>query len=426
LRALHVFLTYPGESNEGAAIYAHGLTRALAARGVEVDVLTTRARRLRMKRLFHIDWPAELPAREVVDGVAISRFRALRAPDRVGALANRIALRAWRKTEAQLGEAHARRSPVELITAAQRWGRGADLVARLGRGPVAPGLLGAVARRAPRRDVVLAGHAPFGLMGWVEAAARRAEAPVVLLPFIHEDDPFHHLPSLQRTYARAGAVLTLSPHTAELLRRHLPASNPVAVGAGVEVDVFDSPEVSGERFRAAHKLGGRRLLLFVGRKEGGKRYDLALRALDGLGENGALVIVGRDVDGGPLPRGVLHLEHLEPRDLADAYDACELLLHPSEHESFGMVCLEAWLRRKPVIGNARCGASAALIEHGKDGLLCASEADWPAATRELLGDVRRARRMGEAGREKTLAQFTWDRVAERTLAVYRELCPRAG
>jgi hypothetical protein len=34
--------------------------------------------------------------------------------------------------------------------------------------------------------------------------------------------------------------------------------------------------------------------------------------------------------------------------------------------------------------------------------------------------------MGEAGREKTLAGFTWDRVAERTLAVYRELCPRVG
>jgi starch synthase len=42
------------------------------------------------------------------------------------------------------------------------------------------------------------------------------------------------------------------------------------------------------------------------------------------------------------------------------------------------------------------------------------------ALREALADPERARRMGEAGRRRVEAQFAWDRIADRTLAVYRD------
>jgi glycosyltransferase involved in cell wall biosynthesis len=370
-----------------------------------------------MRRLFDIVWPATLPSADCVDGVPVSRFRALRLPDAAGALVNRLVMRAWRRVEAELDGSTP--TPEDLVDVAPHWGRSADRLAQLGRGPAAPTLLASVARRASHSDIVLVGHAPFGLMAWVEMTARRSGKPVVLLPFIHECDPFHHLPSLHRAYERAGAVLTLSPHTAGLLRRVLPASNPIAIGAGVDLSVFDAPRVSGERFRARHGLQGRRLLLFVGRKERGKRYDLALDAAGA--DDATLVMIGRDVDRARLPRGVLHLEYLEPRDLADAYDACDVLLHPSEQESFGMVCLEAWLRRKPVIANARCGASASLISDGRDGMLCEREDDWRRTVRRLATDPELARRMGEEGRAKVLSTYTWEHAGRRALALYENL-----
>jgi glycosyltransferase involved in cell wall biosynthesis len=419
-----VFPTYPGEPDEGSSIYARALSRELARRGVEVEVLSTRARRLRMRRAFHIDWPNELEGRTTVDGVALSRYRALSLPGPAGALTDRLAQRGWRRAAPVADPDEL--DPEALFATAGRWSRRADLAARMGRGPLAPGLLAAVTRLAGRCDVVLAGHAPFGLMGWVRCAARLRGGRIVLLPFLHEADPFHHLPSLHRAYRRAAAVLTLSDHTAELLHRHVPGSNPVAVGAGADLATFDAPGISGERFRSAHGLGGRPILLFVGRKEPGKRYDLALRAVAGAGEDAALVMVGRDVDRKPLPRGVLHLERLEPAELADAYGACDLLLHPSEQESFGMVCLEAWLRRKPVIVNRACGASAALISHDVDGLLCGEPEAWRAAVARLTSDPAEAARMGEAGREKVLAGYTWERVGHRVHELYRELARSPG
>jgi glycosyltransferase involved in cell wall biosynthesis len=419
VRALHVFPTYPGEPDEGSSIYARALNRELARRGVELELLTTRARHLRMRRMFHIDWPDELERRDVVDGVPLDRFRSVSLPASAGALADRLARRRWRRIAPATDPDEL--DPQTLFATGPRWSRGADLAARLGRGPLVPGLLAALGRRAGRCDLVLAGHAPFGLMGWVQSVARLRGRRVVLLPFIHEADPFHHLPSLHRAYREAAAVLTLSVHTAELLHEHVPGSRPIAVGAGADLATFDAPGISGERFRSAHGLGDRRILLFVGRKDAGKRYDLALRAAAGAGDGATLVLVGKDVDGKPLPRGVLHLERLDPSELADAYDACDLFLHPSEQESFGMVCLEAWLRRKPVLANRACGASAALISDGEDGLLCGEPSEWSGAVARLFSEPDEARRMGEAGRDKVLARFTWERVGRRVHELYREL-----
>jgi glycosyltransferase involved in cell wall biosynthesis len=426
LRALHVFTTYPGEADEGSAVFGRGLTRELRRQGAEVEVLASRARRLDSRRAFHIVWPNELPERGQVDGIPVRRFRSIGIPSPAAALIDRAVLRHWHRRQAREERGGGERLDVEgLFAGAGGWPAHLDLAARAGRGPLSPGLLRAVRARAREVDVVLAGHAPFGLPGWVERAAR-GRAPVVLLPFLHEADPFHHLPSLHATYRQAAAVLTLSPHTAELLGRHLPGARAVAIGAAADLDTFDAGAVSGDRFRRRHGLEEERIVLFVGRKDAGKRYDLALRAAADLPQGCRLVMVGRDVDRRPLPPGVVHVERLPAAELADAYDASELLLHPSDQESFGIVCLEAWLRRKPVLANARCGASAALIEDGRDGVLLDPAADWGAAVRDLLADPERARRLGEAGRERVLREFTWERVGARALGVYEEVAGAAA
>jgi starch synthase len=48
------------------------------------------------------------------------------------------------------------------------------------------------------------------------------------------------------------------------------------------------------------------------------------------------------------------------------------------------------------------------------------------ALRETLADPERARRMGEAGRGRVEAHFSWDRIADRTIAVYRDAIEHHG
>ena len=61
MKLLEVLPTYPGEEFDGSAVYERKLNAALRARGVEIEVLTTRAQKLVHEEQFLIRWPDELP-----------------------------------------------------------------------------------------------------------------------------------------------------------------------------------------------------------------------------------------------------------------------------------------------------------------------------------------------------------------------------
>jgi hypothetical protein len=112
-------------------------------------------------------------------------------------------------------------------------------------------------------------------------------------------------------------------------------------------------------------------------------------------------------------KNTIYLGTVDRDTLLDAYDACDIFLMPSEYESFGLVFCEAWMRKKPVIGNKKCGPVAELIEHGKDGFLCNSPTEAAEQIKTLIDNPKRAEKMGENGYQKTITKYTWSAVAER-------------
>lgn len=425
MRILEVVPTYPGEPHDGSAVYQRRLNRALTARGVEIEVVTTRARRLRHEAEFAIEWPDDLPSRDSHEGMPIRRFHAV-GTRRVGQLASSAIVRRWTREDMHDGAVHP--GSVGFVDAAARAARARprrlDLLADIGRGPIVPRLIAHVVSRASSYDLILVGHSPMSLARQVLLATARSGPPVVLLPFIHENDRFHYFNSLFHSYERAAAVLTLSEHTSEFLREHVPLAHPVALGAGF-TEVNTEGGVSAADFRAKYGLGDGPVLLFVGRKEPSKQYDLAVEAVEQLPGDALLVMVGRDVDQKAIAsRRVRQLGTLSDADLAAAYEACDVFVMPSAYESFGMVFLDAWLRGKPVIGNRSCGASAALIAHGVDGFLCSDADEIAAVAKRLIEDSELSAAIGAAGRGKVLAEYTWDRVADRALAAFRAVLPK--
>lgn len=421
MRILQVVPTYPGDVYDGSAVFQRALNRAMQAQGATVEVLTTRSQRLVFRGTFAIGWPNELPSRAEHDGVLVRRFRALDTT-RLGPAIDGTLLRQWSREDTASGIIDSRSAAFAHVMTrrARQRRRRIDVLGDVGRGPLVPALVARVARVADRYDVILAGYSPFSLPRQVLFAAQRSGTPVVLLPFIHEDDRYHHFRSLYETYERAEAVLTLSSHTADHLGEYVPAADATAIGAGIDPELPAATDEVRTAFRVRHGLDGVRVLLFVGRKESSKRYDLAVTALEHLPGDVVLLLVGKDVDETPIVTDRVRVAGIvSDAELAAAYELADVLIFPSEHESFGMVVLEAWLRGKPVIANARCGASATLIDDGVDGILCHNARSFAAGARRLLDDPDLAARMGDAGRRKALAEYTWADVATRALDAMR-------
>lgn len=103
-------------------------------------------------------------------------------------------------------------------------------------------------------------------------------------------------------------------------------------------------------------------------------------------------------------------------------DALDVFASPSGYESFGLTFCEAWANAVPVVG-CRQGAIPAVVDDGENGILVGykNPAELAGALSELVASTALRRRLGEAGRAKTQACFTWDRAAASLDELYREL-----
>jgi UDP-glucose:(heptosyl)LPS alpha-1,3-glucosyltransferase len=109
-------------------------------------------------------------------------------------------------------------------------------------------------------------------------------------------------------------------------------------------------------------------------------------------------------------------------DIAGAYAAADALIHPTIYDSFGLGVAEAMAAGLPVILSPQAGI-AELVRDGENGLVARNAAETHGALARLAADQALAARLGAAAR-RTAEQYTWDRTANATEAVYEEIRSR--
>lgn len=221
----------------------------------------------------------------------------------------------------------------------------------------------------------------------------------------------------------------------------LPEEKVVVVPNGVDLDEIDDlvdPDVQVELFaRFPHLVGGSATLkgISVGRLEQNKGFEHLVRALgkvrDELGNGWGWVLVGEGSLKPQLENLVrevglsdhLHLAGgLTDRELHSLYSLSNLFVHPSLYEGSSLVTLEAMAHRLPVLASAVGGIPDKVVE-GQTGYLLRPEDSGQLAG--LLTDMARQpdrlRAMGEMGRAKVEAEFSWRSIAEQTEMLLRSL-----
>ena len=163
--------------------------------------------------------------------------------------------------------------------------------------------------------------------------------------------------------------------------------------------------------------------LFVG--DARKGFDVALEAVRWT--PGVRLAVVSHSHTGPMraraqAAGVLDRVHWigELPSAQIAYEAADVLLHPTIYDSFGLVVAEAMAHGVPPVVTRAAGVSE-LIRHGESGWVVEGDrqAGTTAALQALAGDPALRERLA-AGARAVAARRSWDDVARETLVVYEE------
>lgn len=269
-----------------------------------------------------------------------------------------------------------------------------------------------------RPDVVMTLPHLFANVRCVLEIHRGRSFPLVLVPLLHEADPYWPFDELAGAFRRADAVIAHTEHEAGRLREAygVPPDRVFNVGMGVEV-----PRELPERKREP-------MVLFLGRKAPSKRIDLLVEAIRLVWQRrpeATLVLAGARVpmtDEFDRLLGDLSAEEraqvrsaddVSEDEKTDLLESASCLVLPSDVESFGIVLLEAWAHGTPVVA-LDVAVHREVINHGEDGLLVPPEPRALAeAISSLLDDPAASVQMGTRGRKKALTRFDWHHVVDR-------------
>ena len=236
------------------------------------------------------------------------------------------------------------------------------------------------------------------------------------------------LRALRAVFGAAAKIISPSPRLTEAMRDQF-GIEATTIGYGVAAaDIYSGYSSLDERY------SDRKVLLSASRLIDTKGIDLnlyALRKLVGTHEKLVYVILGD----GPVRHGLEQLTHelglddyvefmgqVPHRQVMEYMSICNLFSMPSWQETFGLVYIEAMAHAKPVVAVQGQGVDG-IVEHGRTGLLVKPrDVDSLAEALDfLLSHPEEAKAMGERARKVALENYTWEKNAEKTIEVYREV-----
>lgn len=204
---------------------------------------------------------------------------------------------------------------------------------------------------------------------------------------------------------------------------------------GVDVKVFN-PNLDGDKVKSKHGLSDSKIVLFVGWLNPYKGCDYLIRAFADVVKKAPqahLLFVGIGPLMTELKKLAAHLNiaskvtfagYVSDLELPYYYAACDVFVLPSVsfQEGFGLVQLEAMACGKPVVTTTIPGVREVdKNEVASIHVLPRDEKALAKAILRLLEDDVLAKNMGKNGRKLVLEKYSWDRIAEMTEKVYKEV-----
>jgi alpha-1,6-mannosyltransferase len=286
---------------------------------------------------------------------------------------------------------------------------------------------GARRRRAARPDLVEAGDA--GHCAWA-ALRLRQRLGIPAIAFYHSDLPrllrnrfgdtvshgsCKYLAHLYREFDTVLAPSRLMVHQLADMGITHALHQPL----GIDSEIFH-PRRRRDTLRAELGLPeDARLLVYAGRFTADKKLPVLIDAVRKLGKPYHLLLVG---GGDALPRHA-QLSFMpfqrDQRALAGVLASCDLLVHPGDCETFGLIVLEAMACGLPVVGTSG-GGVAELVDEQTGILARPNDAGSLAGAIEAIY-ARDMPRLSANARRKAAEHYDWSQVFPQLMHRYGSL-----
>ncbi|TET62452.1 glycosyltransferase family 1 protein [Candidatus Bathyarchaeota archaeon] len=216
---------------------------------------------------------------------------------------------------------------------------------------------------------------------------------------------------------------------------------------GVDEQKYNPETINAEDTRKLRESYGIKnedlMILFIGRLVGVKGVDRLIMAMPHVLQkkpNAKLIIVGL----GDLQDYLTNLvrtmkledsvkfrfEFIPEEERILHYAGCDVAVFPSLYEPFGIVVLEAMSMERPtVVGAAGISGMREIV------IPCGDEqcgyhvnphnpTDIAWGITSALENPEKTKWLGKNGRQRVLKEFTWDKIAEKTIALYEKMNKR--
>jgi glycosyltransferase involved in cell wall biosynthesis len=276
-----------------------------------------------------------------------------------------------------------------------------------------PLLLGRLLQKL-RADVVHTHLVHADVYGGIAAKLRGSS----LVSTKHNDDPFRTgaFRHVERTLGRVTdrvIAITESLRRFTVERVGIPAAKVETIHYGL-----DEPPSPWGMNAPDTVPAPARVLLAVSRLTPQKGLDVAVRALPLVRErhpDAVLVVLGEGPERARLEADGVYLLGRVP-DVTAWLRRADLLVHPARWEGFGLALLEAMLSAVPVVAT-RVSSIPEIVRDGETGILVPPD-DHEALAAAIVSVLDNPRDYGLAGRARARAEFSVERMAQKTLDVY--------
>ncbi len=213
---------------------------------------------------------------------------------------------------------------------------------------------------------------------------------------------------------------------------------------GIDPDKYDLSKISDHDKKELRKRYGINddeiFLFFIGRLVTVKGISQLIEAMPDIVSSYPkvkLVVLGVGDLEEPLRKRIKELgvedyvvfrtEFVSEEERIFHYAASDLVVLPSLYEPFGIVCTEAMSMKKPVVVGARgvTGMREQIVTDGEEQCGLHINPNDPGdiawGVKELLSRQNEWDRFGENARKRVFELFTWEKITNRTMDIYKKI-----